>query len=76
MALPYICLQYTVENQSALAEGVEAAEKWAIAEVMVDQQKMKEKDEAAGLQLLGPPLPGFTHSLHIYMEVAEYYYFQ
>ncbi len=53
---------------------MEAAEKWAVAEAMVDQQKIKERDEAAGLKLVAPPLPGFTHSLHIYMEVAEYVY--
>ncbi len=45
------------------------AEKWAVAESIIDQQKMKERDEAAGLELIDGPPPGFSHALHIYMEV-------
>ncbi len=60
-----------MENRSALAGGVEAAEKWAIAETMVDQQKIKERNEAAGLELIGAPPLGFSHALHIYMEVGK-----
>ncbi len=60
-----------MENQSALAGGVEAAEKWAVAEAMVDQQKIKERNEAARFQLVGVHSPGFSHALHIYMEVGK-----